>query len=108
SEIFMHIKRRTSISTLFPTRRSSDLIMGEGINIILIITVPATIGIVLLAEPVVKIFFQRGAFDETATLMTSQALIFYSLGLVGRSEEHTSELQSRFDLVCRLLLEKKT
>src|SRR5699024_11343971 len=25
----------------------------------------------------------------------------------GRSEEHTSELQSRFDLVCRLLLEKK-
>src|SRR5438067_8982373 len=27
--------------------------------------------------------------------------------LHGRSEEHTSELQSRFDLVCRLLLEKK-
>src|SRR5438067_6746316 len=25
----------------------------------------------------------------------------------GRSEEHTSELQSRFDIVCRLLLEKK-
>src|SRR5438067_3540227 len=27
--------------------------------------------------------------------------------IVVRSEEHTSELQSRFDLVCRLLLEKK-
>src|SRR5437868_13193492 len=27
--------------------------------------------------------------------------------ILGRSEEHTSELQSRFDLVCRLLLEKK-
>src|SRR5207247_10876925 len=27
--------------------------------------------------------------------------------VVGRSEEHTSELQSRVDLVCRLLLEKK-
>src|SRR5437868_10181721 len=27
--------------------------------------------------------------------------------LMLRSEEHTSELQSRFDLVCRLLLEKK-
>src|SRR5437868_14776047 len=26
---------------------------------------------------------------------------------LGRSEEHTSEFQSRFDLVCRLLLEKK-
>src|SRR5699024_12176224 len=30
-----------------------------------------------------------------------------SMPLRGRSEEHTSELQSRFDLVCRLLLEKK-
>src|SRR5699024_11885890 len=29
-------------------------------------------------------------------------------GYCARSEEHTSELQSRFDLVCRLLLEKKT
>src|SRR5207249_6122169 len=27
--------------------------------------------------------------------------------VISRSEEHTSELQSRFDLVCRLLLEKK-
>src|SRR5699024_11449155 len=27
---------------------------------------------------------------------------------IDRSEEHTSELQSRFDLVCRLLLEKKS
>src|SRR5699024_3658508 len=30
-----------------------------------------------------------------------------SFGGPARSEEHTSELQSRFDLVCRLLLEKK-
>src|SRR5699024_8776080 len=29
-------------------------------------------------------------------------------GYSARSEEHTSELQSRFELVCRLLLEKKT
>src|SRR5207249_8694793 len=39
---------------------------------------------------------------------------FIASGMIGfnimnstRSEEHTSELQSRFDLVCRLLLEKK-
>src|SRR5699024_10995917 len=32
----------------------------------------------------------------------------YQVGISPRSEEHTSELQSRFDLVCRLLLEKKT
>src|SRR5207248_8639036 len=32
---------------------------------------------------------------------------FTVLGCVDRSEEHTSELQSPYDLVCRLLLEKK-
>src|SRR5699024_12034650 len=29
------------------------------------------------------------------------------VSILSRSEEHTSELQSRFDIVCRLLLEKK-
>src|SRR5437868_10604791 len=35
-----------------------------------------------------------------------QGAILRTVALI-RSEEHTSELQSRFDLVCRLLLEKK-
>lgn len=60
-------------------------ILGQGVNIILIITVPATIGILILAEPIVRLFFQRGAFDNKATIMTSGALLFYSLGLVGAS-----------------------
>src|SRR5699024_12835314 len=33
--------------------------------------------------------------------------VVYTHSHVDRSEEHTSDLQSRFDLVCRLLLEKK-
>src|SRR5438105_12889367 len=32
---------------------------------------------------------------------------YHDVNLTFRSEEHTSELQSRVDLVCRLLLEKK-
>src|SRR5437868_8008845 len=35
------------------------------------------------------------------------ALVLREVAGRARSEEHTSELQSRFDLVCRLLLEKK-
>src|SRR5579885_61481 len=38
-------------------------------------------------------------------LIVPQYILFKELGW--RSEEHTSELQSRFDLVCRLLLDKK-
>lgn len=60
-------------------------IMGQGINIILMITVPATIGLLVLAEPAVYLFFERNAFDSKATQMTSIALKYYSLGLVGSS-----------------------
>ena len=56
--------------------------MGYGVNLILLITIPATIGLIVLAKPIVEIAFQRGEFDATATIMTSQALIFYSIGLV--------------------------
>src|SRR5207249_7113646 len=46
---------------------------------------------------------QAGSRLLLAPLDGDRALSFAA----GRSEEHTSELQSRFDLVCRLLLEKK-
>src|SRR5437868_10773222 len=39
--------------------------------------------------------------------ITLNPFLFRALPWIERSEEHTSELQSRFDLVCRLLLEKK-
>ena len=60
----------------------------DGVNIILIITIPATVGMIVLAEPIVKVVFERGAFDAVATQMTSQALIFYTLGLVGNGSEN--------------------
>src|SRR5438093_5953161 len=45
---------------------------------------------------------ERGLVDRVA-----QEIVRRSNGSVGRSEEHTSELQSLTNLVCRLLLEKK-
>src|SRR5699024_11613876 len=44
-------------------------------------------------------------YHSTVDIYNYQNLTGYVLN--NRSEEHTSELQSRFDLVCRLLLEKK-
>src|SRR5207249_12246988 len=69
--------------------------------------------------------FWPGYFEDTLLIFQEQvAVAFCDVDLVeslktcikhlwplmadgARSEEHTSELQSRFDLVCRLLLEKK-
>src|SRR5699024_12234397 len=50
-------------------------------------------------------FSQDLFMNQSFRVYTSRDLLGTELG--GRSEEHTSELQSRFDLVCRLLLEKK-
>src|SRR5699024_11491170 len=43
--------------------------------------------------------------SESSSAISGNAFSYFANSL--RSEEHTSELQSRFDLVCRLLLEKK-
>src|SRR5207249_10508432 len=45
--------------------------------------------------------------DGTSAARSAVAASRLSASERARSEEHTSELQSRFDLVCRLLLEKK-
>ena len=58
-------------------------ILNQSVNITLLITIPATIGILILAKPMVQLFFQRGEFGDTASIMTSGALLFYSIGLVG-------------------------
>src|SRR2546421_715000 len=54
--------------------------------------------------------FRSGYEAARYAALTTLAVVKYALGdldRVQRSEEHTSELQSRSDLVCRLLLEKK-
>src|SRR5439155_17479737 len=81
-------------STLFPTRRSSDL----------------------------SFLLEQCPFAIQSPAVAAQAAVFADYAVAGdddryrvggarlrhqRSEEHTSELQSRGHLVCRLLLEKK-
>src|SRR5699024_11863371 len=56
--------------------------------------------------------YKFGGVEKTKKMMADVAKQAKERGLdyhfdTMRSEEHTSELQSRFDLVCRLLLEKK-
>src|SRR5207248_8127287 len=50
---------------------------------------------------------RHGLLGNTMALDEGDGLVCRSAGAPDRSEEHTSELQSPYDLVCRLLLEKK-
>src|SRR3989449_7535081 len=49
----------------------------------------------------------EGAKGDSVKARVWEKLLEYRFGRPARSEEHTSELQSRLHLVCRLLLEKK-
>src|SRR5207237_10885098 len=88
----------------FPTRRSSDLALSTGFTSLAISTkspviaaLPPPVGwkLIALAEPI------GGGTSIPLSLIGS------ARDGRARSEEHTSELQSHLNLVCRLLLEKK-
>ena len=49
------------------------------------LTIPATIGLFSLAEPLVKVIFQHGHFTDADTVRTAEALSFYVLGLFAYS-----------------------
>ena len=55
--------------------------LAFGIRLILFITIPATIGLILLRYPMVNALWERGMFTETSTIGTANALLFYSIGL---------------------------
>src|SRR2546430_4419008 len=87
--------RRPPRSTLFPTRRSSDLLQPlppARADPPLQRRVPHTVQTGRQGQPVTECDLRTAAGERE---------------LAERSEEHTSELQSQSNLVCRLLLEKK-
>src|SRR5207249_8443464 len=57
--------------------------------------------------PMHKRLAKRLSATRASAISTFAVTILLIAPAILRSEEHTSELQSRFDLVCRLLLEKK-
>ena len=58
---------------------SSDL--TSSLVLVLALALPATAGLVLLAEPIIRLIFEHGAFTATDTQATAQALCWYSVGL---------------------------
>ncbi|WGX75679.1 murein biosynthesis integral membrane protein MurJ [Paraclostridium bifermentans] len=57
--------------------------VANSVNCVNLLVMPATIGAIVLATPVVRILFERGAFNDKSTALTATALVFYSVGMVG-------------------------
>jgi putative peptidoglycan lipid II flippase len=55
------------------------------LRLALAIAVPATVGLVLLRTPIIRVLFERGLFGADDTAATAQALLWYAVGLIGFS-----------------------
>src|SRR5699024_12709782 len=91
--LFLSCSRPHRALHSFPTRRSSDL--------------PNRFRPLRFMNGRSFEHYRTGALSELMVVAKSLEFALESAKKNNRSEEHTSELQSRFDLVCRLLLEKK-
>ncbi len=54
---------------------------ASALTMSLLITIPASVGLAILAEPIIALIFQHGRFTAFDTVQTAGALVFYSLGL---------------------------
>src|SRR3712207_7727079 len=88
--------RRPPRSTLFPYTTLFRSLEGDGWEVLLLGTGVPAVDLVALVE-----------HEQPDLVALSTATAGGLDGVADRSEEHTSELQSRQYLVCRLLLEKK-
>ena len=51
------------------------------LKLVFFVSIPAMVGLIVLRQPVVALLFERGAFCSEATLLTANAVLYYSIGL---------------------------
>ncbi len=59
--------------------------ISNGLRLMFMLNVPATLGLVTLASPIVALIFERGSFTPADTAATAAALMCYAPGLLGYS-----------------------
>jgi putative peptidoglycan lipid II flippase len=75
------ISRHAAVSDKAAIRKT----VAQGLRLMLMLNVPATIGLMALAHPIVGFLLERGRFTAHDTAATAAALMFYAPGLVGYS-----------------------
>jgi putative peptidoglycan lipid II flippase len=57
--------------------------LAHGMRLAFLLTVPATIGLMMLAEPIMSLLYQHGKFTATEAAQAAGALRYYAIGLTG-------------------------
>ena len=72
-ELSRHLKGKRDVEA----RATQD----QSLLVSMLLSMPAATALIAMAEPIVRVLFERGAFDALATTQTAQALIAFSTGL---------------------------
>jgi putative peptidoglycan lipid II flippase len=75
------ISRHAAAADLAAMRRT----ISSALRLMLMLNIPATVGLMVLARPVVSLLLERGEFGAADTAATAAALTFYAPGLLGYS-----------------------
>jgi putative peptidoglycan lipid II flippase len=59
--------------------------ISDGLSLMMMVNIPATVGLIVLAQPIVRMIFEHGRFTALDTANTAAALQLYALGLIGYS-----------------------
>jgi putative peptidoglycan lipid II flippase len=57
--------------------------LSRGMRLAFLLTIPCTVGLMMLAEPIVSVLYQHGRFDAHQTYEAAGALRYYAIGLAG-------------------------
>jgi putative peptidoglycan lipid II flippase len=59
--------------------------LARGLRLAFLLTIPATLGLIMLAEPIISVLYQHGRFNVYQTVQAAAALRFYAIGLTAYS-----------------------
>ena len=59
-----------------------------GLKMLIFVTVPSTVGLIVLKDSLTRLIYEHGIFSRVATTMTANALLYYSIGLVAYACTH--------------------
>ena len=59
--------------------------LSRAMRLAVFLTLPSAVGLIVLAQPIIALIYQRGKFLDADSLHTAEALQFYAIGLVGYS-----------------------
>ncbi|MBT9169566.1 MAG: putative lipid II flippase MurJ [Syntrophomonadaceae bacterium] len=74
---YPYLSEQAAVRNITELRRT----VSEGLRILWFIVFPLGVGLKVLGEPIIRLLFERGAFDVAATGMTAIALFYYALGI---------------------------